>query len=86
MDWLISVKNFFEFYGFVSTFILTIILIVGMVLWFKGILPVLLRLGHGLAKGKIAIISSHDLLKNFVKGLYLMYLKTTSNTKTAMTR
>ena len=70
MEWLISVKNFFEFYGFVSTFILTIILIVGMVLWFKGILPVLFRLGHGLAKGKIAIFAKGDNL-NSLKSLLL---------------
>ncbi|MBA7551744.1 hypothetical protein ES705_44292 [subsurface metagenome] len=70
MEWLISVKNFFEFYGFVSTFILTIILIVGIVLWFKGILPVLFRLGHGLAKGKIAIFAKGDNL-NSLKSLLL---------------
>lgn len=70
MEWFISVKNFFEFYGFVSTFILTIILIVGIVLWFKGILPVLFRLGHGLAKGKIAIFAKGDNL-NSLKSLLL---------------
>ena len=70
MEWLVSIKNFIEFYGFVSTFILTIILIVGMVLWFKGILPVLFRLGHGLAKGKIAIFAKGDNL-NSLKSLLL---------------
>lgn len=70
MEWLISVKNFFEFYGFVSTFILTIILIVGIVLWFKGILPVLFRLGNGLVKRKIAIFAKSDNL-NSLKSLLL---------------
>ena len=60
MDWLISIKNFFEFYGFVSTIILIIIFIVGMVLWLKGILPVLFRLGNGLVKRKIAIFAKGD--------------------------
>ena len=70
MEWLISIKNFFEFYGFVSTFILTIIIIVGMVLWFKGILPVLFRLGKGLSKGRIAIFAKGDNL-NSLKSLLL---------------
>ena len=70
MDWLISIKNFFEFYGFVSTIILIIILFVGMVLWFKGILPVLFRLGNGLVKRKIAIFAKSDNL-NSLKSLLL---------------
>jgi len=70
MEWLISIKDFFEFYGFVSTFILIIILIVGVVLWFKGILPVLFRLGNGLTKGKIAIFAKGDNL-NSLKSLLL---------------
>ena len=70
MGWLISIKNFFEFYGFVSTIILIIIFIVGMVLWFKGILPVLFRLGNGLVKRKIAIFAKGDNL-NSLKSLLL---------------
>ena len=70
MDWLISIKNFFEFYGFVSTFVLIIIFIIGMVLWFRGILPVLLRLGNGLVKRKIAIFAKSDNL-NSLKSLLL---------------
>lgn len=70
MDWLTNIKIFFEFYGFVSTIILIIICIVGMVLWFKGILPVLFRLGNGLVKRKIAIFAKGDNL-NSLKSLLL---------------
>ncbi len=70
MEWLISVKNFLEYYGFVSTIILIIILFVGVVLWLKGILPVLFRLGKGLSKGKIAIFAKGDNL-NSLKSLLL---------------
>lgn len=42
----------------------TILLVVGgawaVILWFKGILPVLLRLGNGLAKRKIAVFAKND--------------------------
>jgi hypothetical protein len=70
MGWLISIKNFLEFYGFVSTFVLIIIFITGMVLWFKGILPVLFRLGKGLAKRKIAIFAKSNNLTS-LKSLLL---------------
>lgn len=59
------------------TTILTIIgiievisIIIAIVLWFKGILPVLLRLGNGLAKRKIVIFAKSD-NSNSIKSLLL---------------
>lgn len=59
------------------TTILTIIgivevvsIIIAIVLWFKGILPVLLRLGNGLAKRKIVIFAKSD-NGNSIKSLLL---------------
>lgn len=46
--------------GTVDTFLLTILIIRGTVLWSKGISPVLYRLGNGLARRKIAIFAQGD--------------------------
>lgn len=43
--------------GLVSTVIVIAGLVWGIILWFRGILPVLLRLGNGLATRKIAIFA-----------------------------
>ena len=67
MDKFINILNFV---GYLSTFIVIITFITGLVLWFKGILPVLFRLGNGLAKRKIAIFAKGDNLKS-LKSLIL---------------
>ena len=53
---LLSILNIF---GYISTVLFIWLLIKGISLWIKGILPVLLRLGNGLAKGKIAIFADN---------------------------
>ena len=67
MDEFINILNFV---GYFSTFIVIIAFITGIVLWFKGILPVLFRLGKGLAKRKIAIFAKSDNLTS-LKSLLL---------------
>jgi len=57
MDEFINILNFV---GYLSTFIVIIAFIIGIVLWFKGILPVLFRLGNGLLKRKISIFAKSD--------------------------
>ena len=46
--------------GLISSAILLITIIVGIALWVTGILPVLLRLGNGLARRKISIFAKAD--------------------------
>lgn len=46
--------------GYITESILLISIIVAIILWFKGILPVLLRLGNGLSKRKIVIFAKGD--------------------------
>ena len=48
--------------GYASTAIIIIAAIVAIVLWVQGIAPVLIRLGNGLAKRKIAIFAQGDAL------------------------
>lgn len=46
--------------GYVEAIIVTIVLFYGAVLWWRGILPVIIRLGNGLAKRKIAIFATSN--------------------------
>jgi len=48
------------FVGAVETIILIIGITWGFILWTRGILPVLLRVGNGLAKRKIALFAKGD--------------------------
>ena len=52
-----TLKFILDLIGYGSTICLVAILIAGIVAWAKGILPVLLRLGNGLARRKIAIFA-----------------------------
>ena len=46
--------------GYISTTLVIIIFIWGLILWFRGIFPAIFRLGNGLAKRKIAIFAKKD--------------------------
>ena len=48
------------FLGYASTIVVVVSVFAAIVLWIKGILPVLLRLGNGLAKRKIVIFAKGD--------------------------
>lgn len=65
-----TAKTILDIVGYISTGLVLISLITGTILWFKGILPVLLRLGNGLAKRKIAIFAKGDNLGS-IKSLVL---------------
>lgn len=54
MDLIIS---FFNVAGYVSTGIVIVTSVAAIQAWIKGILPVMLRLGNGLAKRKIALFA-----------------------------
>ncbi|MEM8532084.1 MAG: hypothetical protein AAGF95_14660 [Chloroflexota bacterium] len=62
--------TFLTYVGYVSTIIVIISSITGVVLWARGILPVLLRLGNGLANSKIAVFARADNLSS-IKNLLL---------------
>lgn len=49
-----------ELVGIIDTLILVIILVRAFILWLRGISPVLIRLGNGLARRKIAIFAKGD--------------------------
>ncbi|MCK5062158.1 hypothetical protein KAR28_06470 [Candidatus Parcubacteria bacterium] len=57
MDTLIFILNIM---GYASSIIVISSIVIGIVLWVKGIFPVLLRLGNGLARKKIAIFAKNN--------------------------
>ena len=57
-----------NYIGYISTIIVVASVVMSVVLWVKGILPVLLRLGNGLAKRRIAIFAKDENL-NSLKNL-----------------
>lgn len=52
-----SVLEFLDWFGTVSTILVITGIVCGIIMWAGGILPVLLRLGNGLAARKIAIFA-----------------------------
>ncbi|MBI4085670.1 MAG: hypothetical protein HY433_00255 [Candidatus Liptonbacteria bacterium] len=57
MDWIITILTLV---GIIDTIVLAAAIIWGFILWARGITPVLLRLGNGLAKRKIAIFAKGE--------------------------
>ena len=55
-----KILNAIGIVGTIETIILIILLTRTIILWGKGISPVLYRLGNGLANRKIAIFAKHD--------------------------
>mgnify|MGYP001606276633 FL=1 len=55
-----TIKIFLDFAGYISTIIVIVGVIAGVVVWFSGISPALYRLGNGLAKRKIAVFAKND--------------------------
>ncbi|WP_013334946.1 hypothetical protein [Gloeothece verrucosa] len=65
-----KIKHILDIFGYISTIIVIIITVKGIILWVRGILPVLLRLGNGLAKSRIAIFAKGEhlsILTNLLK-------------------
>lgn len=59
---IIEILNYL---GYMATIIILIQVIIGIYLWFKGIIPVLWRLGNGLAKRKICIFAKNNNQQSF---------------------
>ena len=59
-----EIKTFFDILGYVSTIIVILSAIVIFILWALGIAPVLIRLGNGLSRRKIAIFAKGDALSS----------------------
>lgn len=59
-QYLNSVMEILAIVGAIETILLVAGIIYAVILWFRGILPVLYRLGNGLAKRKIAIFAKGD--------------------------
>jgi hypothetical protein len=55
-----NVKTFFDVVGYISTVVVVIAFIIGLVMWSRGIIPALLRLGKGLSNRRIAIFATSD--------------------------
>lgn len=55
-----AIWNTLAIVGAIETVILVLGIIYAIFLWFRGILPAILRLGNGLAKRKIAIFAKGD--------------------------
>src|ERR1700753_2446871 len=55
-----SAEHFLTIVGLIEAFVLVVGIGISLVLWGKGIAPVLYRLGNGLANRKIAIFAQGD--------------------------
>lgn len=53
-------KIILDLLGYVSTIVVLISAAIGVYLWLRGIAPVLIRLGNGLSRRKIAIFAKGD--------------------------
>ena len=54
------IKPLLDILGYVATVVVIFSIFAGIVAWFKGILPAMIRLGNGLAKRKIVIFAKPD--------------------------
>lgn len=57
-------KEILDIIGVLITIWVILSFVFAVVIWFKGILPALIRLGNGLAKRKIAIFAKSDTLSS----------------------
>src|SRR5690348_6683490 len=59
--------RFLDVVGYISTVVVVTSIAWGGVLWARGILPVLYRLGNGLAKRRIAVLAGGDSLTSLTQ-------------------
>lgn len=55
-----AVMKFLNAYGYIATILVFLTFIIGIINWFRGILPAIWRLGKGLACRKIGILAEND--------------------------
>lgn len=53
-------KTLFDYLGYLSTAIVIVSTLGALALWLKGIWPVMVRLGNGLSKRRIAVLARSD--------------------------
>ena len=57
-------RTILDVLGYFSTVIVIISVLVGIYLWLRGIVPVLIRLGNGLSRRKIAVFATGDMAQS----------------------
>ena len=58
------IKEIFDYLGYAATLVVITSAVAGFVLWVRGIAPVLIRLGNGLSRRKIALFAKGDQLSS----------------------
>jgi len=61
---------FLNIVSYASSILFLITVITGLVMWAKGVLPVLIRIGNGLSKKQIVIFAKNDNLTSLKKLLF----------------
>lgn len=56
----LTLRDVFDWLGYLATAVVMIQIIAAIILWARGIAPVLIRLGTGLARRKIALFAQGD--------------------------
>lgn len=74
-----ALKEIFDWLGYISTGIVLISAAYAAMLWARGIFPVLIRLGNGLSKRKIAVFAKQDTLRSLEQLLHSCKLFGRSN-------
>ncbi len=55
-----AIITFLNIVGYISSILVLAGIVVGFILWSRGILPAMIRLGNGLSKRKIALFAKSD--------------------------
>jgi hypothetical protein len=64
MPSLHTVTTVLDYLGYVSTLIVAVSIVAALVLWARGIAPVLIRLGNGLSRRRIAVFAKGVMLSS----------------------
>lgn len=56
----LTIREVFDYLGYFATVVILFQIIAAIILWVMGIAPVLIRLGNGLARRKIALFAKGD--------------------------
>lgn len=70
MKYMENLLLFLRIIGYISSLLSVFIVLAGIIIWAKGILPVLIRIGNGLSKKEIVIFAKNDNLNSLKKLLF----------------
>jgi len=70
MKYMENFLLFLRIIGYISSLLSVFIVLAGIIIWAKGILPVLIRIGNGLSKKQIVIFAKNDNLNSLKKLLF----------------